>query len=158
MRGTKLAVLLLAAAVGVHAAVSAAIIELPFERNAARDAILVEAGVNGKNVVLMLDTGANHTVLDKSVAGLTDFDLKVSRFRQNGPGLGGEAVWATVGLRLGPKVWNGRRVVVMDLSEVSRVYGRRIDGILGQDVLTEFDQVLIDFKSKRLRLGKVSDR
>lgn len=142
--------ILLAAALAAQAAV----VDLPFERNAARDAILLTAGVNGKRVTLLLDTGANRTVLDKSAAGLTAFDLKMSRFRQNGPGLGGEAVWATVGLRLGEKVWSQRRVVVMDLSEVSRVYGRRIDGILGQDILTEFDQVVIDFKAQRIRLGK----
>ncbi|HEX9597556.1 MAG TPA: retropepsin-like aspartic protease [Anaerolineales bacterium] len=147
-----LAVLLLAA-LGAQAAV----IEVPFQRNATRDAILLEARVNGKNVVLLLDTGASITVLDKSVAGLTAFDLKQSRFKQTGPGLRGEAVWARVGLRLGPKVWRDRAVVVMDLSEVSRVYGRRIDGILGQDVLTEFDQVTIDFKAKIIRFGRPSD-
>ena len=39
-----------------------------------------------------------------------------------------------------------------DFQEISNSMKRRIDGILGEDVLKEFDSVVIDFKHHRLVL------
>ena len=39
------------------------------------------------------------------------------------------------------------------MEEVLKAYGRRIDGLLGQDLLREFERVTIDFRSRRLLLS-----
>lgn len=38
-----------------------------------------------------------------------------------------------------------RDVVAMDFDEVSRAFGMKVDGLIGQDILREFDRVTIDF-------------
>ncbi len=132
--------------------VGAADFEIPFKIYGKRHAILVQVAVNGKSCTFLLDTGAARTVVSPAVVGgLAGFNLKVSKFRAKGPGLAGEATWETVNsLRLGKKTWYDQRVVVMNLKEVSRIYGRRIDGLLGQDILTEFPLVVIDFKNRKI--------
>lgn len=118
--------------------------------------MLVEVVVNGKPCTFVLDTGASRTVVSpKVLGGLVGFNLKLSRFRAKGPGLAGEATWETVNsLRLGKKTWYDQRIVVMNLEAVSKVYGRRIDGLLGQDLLSEFDSVLIDFKNRKISFSR----
>jgi hypothetical protein len=134
----------------------AANLEAPFEVHSKRHAILLELVVNGKDCTFILDTGAARTVVSPSVlGGLTEFELKLSRFRSRGPGFSGEATWGRVdSLRVGKQVWYDRQVVVMNLKEISRVYNRRIDGLLGQDLLSEFDSVVIDFKKKKIRFSR----
>ena len=55
-------------------------------------------------------------------------------------------------LELGGRTWKRRSVVAMNLGEVSEAFGRRIDGLLGQDLLREFERVTIDFRARTLRL------
>lgn len=128
-------------------------LEAPFEVHSKRRAILLQVVVNGKECTFLLDTGAAHTVVSPDVfGGLTEFELTMSRFRSQGPGFSGEAIWRRVSsLRVGKKVWYDRPVAVMNLKEASQVYARRIDGLLGQDLLSEFDSVVIDFKQKKIR-------
>jgi hypothetical protein len=47
-------------------------------------------------------------------------------------------------LQVGLKTWKQHLVVVQDQAEVRRVFGERIDGILGQDILRKFRKVIID--------------
>jgi hypothetical protein len=62
-----------------------------------------------------------------------------------------EQAKATV--EVGTITWPDRRVLVMnDFDEISNSMKRRVDGILGEDVLKEFDVVAIDFKHHRLVL------
>lgn len=130
----------------------AAPLELPFELDARHSAILIAAHVNGKPVTLILDTGAAQTILDASVLGLTNLDLKMSRFSDSGPGLRGEAMWASARLQLASRKWDNQRVVAMNLTPLASRYGRPIHGILGQDLLRQFARVTINFRSKTLRL------
>jgi hypothetical protein len=135
----------------------AADLELPFERDAARDAILVRAEVNGKPALLLLDTGANRTVVSPQLVGISATELKAASFRAASPGLHAEYTFREATLRLGcvgdftsppacRREWKNRRLAVMNLEHVSRVYGRKLDGILGRDLLREFSRVSIDFK------------
>ena len=126
--------------------------ELPFQVHGRNQIILVEGHVNGKPVTLILDTGAAETILHYQILNIPEMDLRLSRFLTGAPGMRGEAMWAGANLRLGSKLWRERRVVVMNLREVSRVHGRQIDGILGEDILREFDRVVIDFKSRKIIL------
>ncbi len=131
--------------------VGAADFEIPFKVYGKRHAILVQVAVNGKRCTFLLDTGSARTVMSPAAVGATEFDLRLTRFRDRGPGATGEAMRGKArSLRLGKRVWYDRPVVVMNLKEVSRIYGRRIDGLLGQDILTEFDSVAIDFTNRKL--------
>jgi hypothetical protein len=128
-------------------------VTIPFEVNTGRQAILIRAELNGEPSLLILDTGASHTVVSPERAGLSAIDLARARFSQTGPGVAAEAVWARTTLRLGGKVWSDRPVVVMNMAEVSRAYGRKIDGLLGHDLLGECRRVSIDFEGRRLLLS-----
>lgn len=132
---------------------TAAPLELPFELDSRHSAILISAEVNGKPVTLILDTGATQTILDARLLGLTNLDLKMSRFADSGPGLRGEAVWAEARLKLGSRTWRDQRVVAMNLDQLASRYGRPVHGILGQDILRTFDRVTIDFRKRTLTLA-----
>jgi hypothetical protein len=134
--------LMLTAVLMLGLAAEPAQVRVPYDRPLHRDAMLIPARVNGRSATLLLDTGAAHTVLSVNVMHPEQPRLSESRFL--GAGLRGEAMWDTVDLQIGTRRWRDRRVVVMNLSAVSRVYGRPIDGLLGMDFVNEFDQVVID--------------
>jgi len=153
-RGRLTLCLLLTSAISVLISpMLAAELELRFERDAALDAILIRAEVNGRPALLLLDTGANRTVISPELAGVPAEELRAARFRDSSPGLHAEYTFREASLRLGSREWKGRRLAVMNLEQVSRVYGRRLDGILGRDVLREFSRVSIDFKRNVLVLS-----
>ncbi|MGH9789941.1 MAG: retropepsin-like aspartic protease [Candidatus Acidiferrales bacterium] len=127
-------------------------LELPFQLDSRYDAILIQAEVNGKSVRLLVDTGASQTILDAQLLGLTNLDLKISRFSSSGPGLRGEAVWAQARLKLGARTWHEQRVVAMNLEQLASRYGQPVHGLLGQDILRQFARVTIDFRTRTLIL------
>ena len=131
----------------------AADLELPFEIEASQAAILVRGQVDGKPVLLILDTGASCTILARELVRLAPGAHASSRFSPEGPGLNANGRYTEANLELGDRQWRNRIVVGMRMEEVSKAYGRRIDGLLGQDVLREFDRITIDFRTKRLLLS-----
>ena len=131
----------------------AADLELPFEIEASQAAILVRGLVDGKPVLLILDTGASCTILSRELVRLAPGALASSRFSSEGPGLNANGRYTEANLELGARRWRNRIVVGMKMDEVSKAYGRRIDGLLGQDVLREFDRMTVDFRTKRLVLS-----
>src|SRR5208282_2443694 len=65
----------------------------------------------------------------------------------------GSAGWAKATLEIRTMTWPNRRVLVMDdFQDLSKSMKQKVDGILGEDVLREFDSVVIDFKHHRLVL------
>ena len=115
--------------------------------------ILLNATVNDKPAVLLLDTGAVSTVIDVSCLDSSQqFDLKHAEIRGERAGTHGEAQAATVSLALAGKEWKERRVAAMNLSDVGKHFGTRIDGLLGQDVLSQFSSVRIDYKNHVVEL------
>jgi hypothetical protein len=112
--------------------------------------ILVDATVNGKPAVLLLDTGADFTIISSQASGLAaKLDaLKATKTT----GANGEYVKARVDLRLSERHWIERDVLVMDLSDASKRLGTRIDGFVGADLLQEFSAVRIDYRTKTIEL------
>jgi hypothetical protein len=131
----------------------AAEISLPFQESGDPRALIVSVEINGKPSRLLLDTGSQFTVLSAGLAGVTAVELKQAAFA-SGPGLHGEAVWSTADLRLDNSRLDQRRVVVMNLDQVRKIYGKEVDGLLGQDILSEYSSVTLDFKNHRLILTK----
>src|SRR5215472_11233420 len=126
---------------------------LPIERSPHFGAILVTVLVNEKQAVLILDTGSNTTIVSPEIAGLNPALLPRSQAPQKGTGFVGDARWGRATLTIGTTVWKDRRVLVVDTRDLSRAAQRRIDGILGEDILDEFKYVEIDLQEKLLVLG-----
>jgi hypothetical protein len=126
---------------------------VPLERSPHFGAILVSANVNGKPAVLILDTGSNTTILSPEISGLNPAHLPRADPPRKGTGFVGDGRWGQATLTIGTTVWKDKRVLVVDTKDLSRAVQRKIDGILGQDILDEFKYVEINLEEKRLTLG-----
>jgi len=122
---------------------------IPFDIAADRGSLLVHVRVDNRPTLLIVDTGSSHTILRPSTVGMTAAELAAPR---TGAGVIGDAVGREVTLEIGTRRWVRRRVAVMDLSQTLSVYRERIDGLLGLDVLFEFSQAVIHFKTRVLTL------
>jgi len=96
--------------------------------------ILLDAQVGGKPVVLVLDTGAVQTQVDRKTMMRQDFsvlyvDLKISTYRQS-----------------------EYRILATDLRLILK--GIPADGILGEDWLRSFRAVRIDYKANVIEFEK----
>ena len=96
---------------------------------------MLDAQVNGKPVVLVLDTGAVQTQVDKRVM-----------IRQKNLAL------LYVDMRIGTYRHNDYRVLATDLRPILK--GIPADGILGEDWLRSFRAVRFDYKANVIELEK----
>ena len=113
--------------------------------------ILLDATVNDKPAVLLLDTGADFTLISPQASGLSAAKLRALTATKT-TGANGDYVKSRVDLRLAERHWIDREILVMDLSDASTRIGTRIDGFVGQDLLQEFSAVRIDFKNHVVEL------
>lgn len=114
--------------------------------------ILVQAKVNGNPATLLLDTGANRTIVSTRIYG--NAQLNLQRIRQNpkGPGLAGESLRLRADVVLANHVWVAQPVSVMNLDDLRRDLGVEFDGLLGEDLLREFHAVRINYKTHVIEL------
>lgn len=126
---------------------------VPIERSPHFGVILVSVRVNGKPAALILDTGSNTTILSPEISGLNPARLPRANPPRKGTGFVGDGRWGQATLTIGTTVWKDKRVLVVDTKDLSRAFQRKIDGILGQDILDEFKYVEINLEEKRLTLG-----
>jgi predicted aspartyl protease len=125
--------------------------DLPYKE--VRRAMVVEVEVNGRRANLLVDTGADHTVLSPEIVGLSDLDLTLGKFSSNAPGFGGEALVRIAEVKLTTEQKFRINASVMKLETVSQRYGVKIDGLLGQDILSRCGRVSIDYRTKTIQLG-----
>jgi hypothetical protein len=125
-------------------------IVLPLERSPRFGALLVRVQVNGKPAVLIVDTGSNTTILSPGICGLNTDRLPRAEPPPKGAGFVGEGRWGQATLTIGTAVWKDRRVLIVDTTDLTE---RKIDGILGQDILDDFKYVEINLEAKRITLG-----
>jgi hypothetical protein len=123
-------------------------IEIPFELDPHYRGIFIHVLVNGKDAVVLVDTGASNTWLDADAAGVHRVTLARSRFRPD-VGFDVTGVRKPAVLHIGP-TRASERFRVADLDALSSRYGRPVDGVLGQDILGRFTRVTIDYRTKRL--------
>jgi Aspartyl protease len=128
-------------------------IVVPLERSPHFGAILVSVRVNGKPAVLILDTGSNTTILSPEISGLNPARLPRANPPRKGTGFVSDGRWGQATLTIGTTVWKDKRILVVDTKDLSRSVQRKIDGILGQDILDEFKYVEINLEEKQLTLG-----
>lgn len=126
-------------------------IEVPFELDDKLQMVLLEVQVNGKQGLFILDTGSKHTVVSHALAGVSNLDLKAAQMA--GQGINGEAIGTAVTLKVG-RAREQVTVAAMDISGLQKRLGRPVDGLLGQDFLTRFRRVTIDFKARKLILER----
>ena len=126
---------------------------LPIERSPHFGAILVRVQVNGQPAVLILDTGSNTTILSPEICGLNPLRLPRAEAPRKGTGFVGDGRWGEAAIAIGTTEWKRKRVLVVDTKDLSRAMQRKIDGILGQDILDEFGYVEINLRERRLTLG-----
>jgi hypothetical protein len=129
-------------------------VELPFRDSKILDAILITVRVNGRDAVLILDTGSNRTMLSPEVADLDPRDHAQFQTLFPESAVKAAARWGRVNLQIAGQTWQNRQVVVKSQDELSSTFLQKIDGILGKDVLNEFNRVTIDFHAHLIRLSR----
>jgi len=112
--------------------------------------ILIEASIDGKPVTLLVDTGANKTILNAKSFGRAS--LPVSQPVNQGAGIIGNALRLRVDLEIAHQILFSQPVSVMNLEELSKRFRIPFDGLLGQDILNQFRSVRIDYKSHVIEL------
>ncbi len=111
--------------------------------------ILVDAKINGSPVRLLVDTGANKTILNSSSFCKA---RSVARPVNRGAGIVGNALRLRVDLELARQIMFSQPVSVMNLEELSKSLRIPFDGLLGQDILNQFRSVRIDYKNHVIEL------
>jgi hypothetical protein len=125
-------------------------IRVPF--HTVKSMILVEGRANGDTLTFLLDTGSIGTIVSARMYH-AHFPLHRMRRTTDGPGMIGESISTHMDLELGGHRWYAQRVSIMNLDELSGILGvKRIDGLLGQDVLREFRSVRIDYHAHIIEL------
>ena len=125
-------------------------VRIPFRT--VQSLIIVEGKVNGNPATLLVDTGANRTIVSSKIYGNFHFDLRPMPRRPTGPGLVGYSLRRSADVELGDRLWTAQQVSVMDLDELKQSLHMDFDGILGQDMLRQFRSVRIDYSAHVIEL------
>ncbi|SRR5713101_7408515 len=126
---------------------------IPFEVNRDFGTILIRVQVNGQPATLIVDTGSSHSILSSELLQVRSSALERADAPAKGSGYVGNAGWAKATLEIGAMIWPDRRILMMDdFRDLSNSMKQRVDGIIGEDVLREFNLVVVDFKHRRLVL------
>jgi len=144
-RGLILVFLLLAP---LQALAQRRIVTVPFR--SVDSFILIDAKIDGTPLRLLMDTGANKTILNAKSFCKTE--MNVTRPVNRGAGIVGNALRLRVDLEIAHEFMFSQRVSVMNLEELSRRFGIQFDGLLGQDILNQFRSVRIDYKRSVIEL------
>lgn len=123
---------------------------LPFR--SVQSLLLIEAKVNGDRVTLLLDTGANRTILDTRAYGRSL--MTPSRPISRQVGVVGNAVRVRVDLEIAHQFLFSQPVSVMHLDDLPQRLGAQFDGLLGQDILGQFRSVRINYRDRVIELEK----
>ena len=127
-------------------------VEIPFEYSRAFGLMLIKVEVNGKQAVMVLDTGSNETIVSPKLVIVKQLSSKDAVAMAKGSGYSGTGVIATAFLSIGPVSPKNCQILVVDLSALSKTLGQEVDGILGMSVLKEFEIVSVDLRHHKVVL------
>jgi hypothetical protein len=145
VRGWMLLILLLTP---LQALAKPRVVTVPFR--SVDSFILVEAKIDGTPVRLLVDTGANKTILN--ARSFCRAQMHVSKPMNRGAGIVGNALRLRVDLEIAHQIMFSQPVSVMNLEELSKRLRIQFDGLLGQDILNQFRSVRIDYKNHVIEL------
>lgn len=121
----------------------------------AHSLILVEAAINQQPARLIFDTGSTRTILSTEILGIDPVAIGGRQKQQFPYGVEADhSIESRVNFVLDRLELAGTLVLAADLAEISRRLGSRCDGIVGQDVISMFHSVLIDYQRSILQLEK----
>lgn len=115
--------------------------------------IFVEVKLNGRDYLMMLDTGAGITVIDQPVAEALHLPPGESMNVLGASGQGAASITRLASLQIGSVHLRDVQVAVTDLGLIRLIGGSRLGGILGFNVLNRF-RVTIDYHRRTLTLEK----
>jgi hypothetical protein len=124
------------------------IVTVPFR--SANSYILAEARMDGRPVTLLVDTAANKTILNARSIGRVQ--PPVSQPTNQGAGIIGNAVRLRVDVEIAQRFLFSQPISVMNLGELSKHFQIPFDGLRGQDILSQFRSVRIDYKTHAIEL------
>lgn len=113
--------------------------------------------INHKDAIMVIDTGASHTVLDKkqAVRFLPESKIKLSEAKSSGLGTNdmGSAYATFDYFILGDLALRRRKTIILDLAHINLAYATMqlplIDGVIGCDILKKY-KASINFSTKKL--------
>lgn len=116
--------------------------------------IAVEAVINGKSALMIIDTGASNCVLDADRASQFGLDHEPSFRSDSAIGIGAESLSVSLSrcehFELGEFRMEKFPFVLLDLGTINETFGKAgcgpVDGIIGTDLLLAANAV-IDYKS-----------
>jgi len=112
--------------------------------------LLVQATINGKQATLILDSGAqNLTITPELANGLRP----LGKVEHHGIGGKTESTVVAVQVRLGGVTFPNCLAGTQDLRAVSSGLGVKIDGLIGESVLSQFKTITIDYTNHMLYLN-----
>jgi len=118
---------------------------LPFHTD--RSFIMVSARINGQEGTFLLDTGAQRTIITPQLSGLSPAELATSpEIKIESPTLAGSSTVPVVSVRFA--IGNTMLTTRVIVTSIRKKY----DGIIGNDVLSQFKKITIDQKPHTLTL------
>jgi len=126
------------------------IVSVPFR--SVNSYMLVEVSIDGTPVTLLVDTGANNTILNARSIGRVQ--LPVSQPVNQGAGIIGNALRLRVHVEIAHQFIFSQLVSVMNLEDLSKRFQIHFDGLLGQDILNQFRSVRINYKAHVIELER----
>ena len=126
------------------------VVLLPFRT--VHSLILVDVKVNGIPATLLLDTGANNTIINGKLCG----SLRAPGIKpvSGGPGIVGNALRLRVDLEIAGRFLFSQPVSVMNIGDLPQRVGAEFSGLLGQDILRQFRSIRIDYRDSVIELEK----
>jgi len=115
--------------------------------------VFVPVKVNGSDVLLMLDTGATNTVVSPKAVHVPVNAASQMATVTEGHQQVNVAV-ARLDVKLGEARIDSAVVVLTDLSPAQAARYGKFDGLLGQNVLSQFKSVRIDYQNKVIELER----
>jgi hypothetical protein len=117
-----------------------------------RNVIVLDIKVANRPASLILDTGAELSLLDSKFAGIKLSNSTTKN--NNGSGIVSTAMARIGSLCISDFCLNNRIMGITDFSLVSSTLKTEIDGSIGEDILKEFTRVSIDYKSSTVEFQK----
>ena len=93
------------------------VVRLPFRTM--QSLIVVQGKINGIPASLLLDTGAERTIVGARMYGNVPFRLRSVERNPQGPGIVGDSVALRVELQLANRRWTDQRVAVMNVDALT---------------------------------------